>query len=341
MQEDYTPPNPRDDLPTTPSYEDAMPGNTTPTNAEVAASSAATSPDVAAAAPTAARGRANWTPRAISLAIVAAVVVLALVVTGVVFAANHSSNATPPTAAQIIASATKANLQDTAYTIQDNTTINFSSSATSSTPTTINISGTGKLTKTPARNDVTLTIPLIGTQNPIEGLTDGATLYLNVGTLGGLLGNQFGSLVPAGKWLEVPLGQTPNVLDYSRLTNLKVVGSDTVNGKATWHLQGTVNAPTSAKGSTTTTTTTATEDLWFFQDTYFPAKFVINASGDLSGLAGMMGGKTSNGATPSGATSTATVSFTSWNTGLTITPPAPSQVVSLPSNIPGLTTPTP
>lgn len=315
-----------DDLPTTPFYPDAPVGPT--------------QPDVATPPPPPTASTVPWVQRNLLLAIVAGVVVLALLITGVVYAASHGLGSSPPNAASIIANANKANLKDASYAIQDKTAVDFGATGS---PVVLDIKGTGKLTKMPNRNDITLNVSLLG-QVPIEVLTDGNTGYLNLGALSGILGGQIPGFTSAdsGKWLKVPLGsQSVNLLDYSHLTNLKYIGSDKINGKATWHIQGTLSAgtvPTPTAGSTAKAQAT-TEDLWFFQDTYFPAQFQLQASANLAGLPlpGLTGNNVTRAATPTPApapsegTSDATLTFTNWNSGLTITPPDPGSVVSLPA----------
>ena len=300
-------------------------------------------PPPATAAPTS----RNWVQRNVLVAIVAGVAVLALLISTVAFAASHGGKTTPTSAADVIAAANKAALNDASYKIQDNTTINFTSSTAGSSPTTFNLTGTGKLTKSPARNDIAINFQILGPQTTVEVLTDGTDGYVNLGALGGLLGSQAHFAVAAGQWIKVPLGkQTVNLLDYSHLKNLKLVGAAQINGKATWHIQGTLAADASTPTPTASgvSATPVTEDLWFFQDSYFPAQFTVHLAvnlGDLQ-IPGMPGsGKTTGSATPSTVTTDATLQFTHWNSGITITPPPPGSVISLPTSFPGLPTPTP
>lgn len=291
----------------------------------------------------------NWVQRNLLLAIVTAVAVLGLLISTVAFAASHGGKTTPTSAADVIANANKAALNDATYKILDNTTINFSSSTAGSSPTTFNLTGTGKLTKSPARNDIAINFQLFGPQTTIEVLTDGTDGYVNLGALGGLFGSQLHMAATSGQWIKVPLGkQSPNLLDYSHLTNLKLIGAAQLNGKATWHIQGTLAADTAKTTPTPTpsgaSATPVTEDLWFFQDTYFPAQFTVHLAvnlGDLK-IPGLPGSSnTSGAATPSTVTTDATLQFTNWNSGITITPPPPSSVIGLPTGFPGQPSPTP
>ena len=345
MDPNTTPTN-GDEVPATP-YGQA--GETTPTQPDLPAT-----PDVApVAAPAPARATSNNAGVRVALVgVVAAVVVIALIVAGVAFAKTRS---TTPTASDILASAKSAKLNDTTYTLTDHVTANLGGATTGSFPTTLDITGNGKLTANPARNDVTIAIPLLGAQNTIEVLTDGSDLYANLGNLAGLLsilGTTNGTpttppTTSGPPWVKVPVGQPiPTALDYSHLQNVKLIGAEKVNGKDTWHLQGTLNiagmtsatpnpgiaaTATAVATQTGASVTPVTEDLWFQQDTYFPAKVTVNFSANLGNLASLTGGTTATPAptttpTNSQVTSAATVLFTAWNSGITITPPPASQV---------------
>ncbi|MBA3825413.1 MAG: hypothetical protein H0X24_16130 [Ktedonobacterales bacterium] len=338
-----------DESPATP-YGQA--GDIVPTQPDLPAA-----PDVAPVA-TPASARATTNPagvRAILVGVVAAVVAIALIVAGVAYAKTRS---TTPTASEILANAKNAKLTDTTFTLTDHMTANLGGSTTSAFPTTLDITGNGKLTKAPVRNDVTITIPLLGAQNSIEVLTDGSDIYANVGNLAGLLssigttttGTPTTPPTTSGPpWIKIPVGQPiPTVLDYSHVQNVKLIGAEKVNGKDTWHLQGTLNiaglsgsatpnpgiaaTATAIATQTGASVTPVTEDLWFQQDTYFPAKLTVKFSANLGNLAALMGSTT---ATPTPATPTptnsqiasdATVIFTAWNSGITITPPPANQV---------------
>jgi hypothetical protein len=313
-----------------------------PTSSDLPAQPAGTPPPPASAPP-ATTGKGGPTPRLLLLAGVAAVVVLALIASAVAFARGLINQT--PTPGAILSSAENAHLTDASYAIADQLTLVYTSSSSGGAPTTLDMTGTGKLTKSPARNDVTLSIPLLGAQNTVEVITDGTDVYVNIGALADLLGGS-GVNVPKGKWVKVPVGMAiPTVLDYSHLTNLKLIGAETINGKATWHIQGTLSVHTGSgtttanPGASATATAVATqyglsvppvtEDLWFQQGTYYPAKFVVTFSASAT-KAPSFGGA-AGGTGPAHVTNTATLTFNAWNTGATITVPSPSQVVSLPA----------
>jgi hypothetical protein len=303
-----------------------------------------------AAASMAPPSRTNPGLRTLVLAGIGALVVVALAIAGIAFARSAIAQTGTPTPSQILASATSANLNDAAYTFTDALALSYTQAGSTTTgePTTFNLMGSGKLTKSPARNDITLTIPLFGSQNSIEAITDGSDLYVNPGNLASVLGGSQGATLN-GKWIKIPVGmQIPTVLDYSHLKNLKLIGGETVNGKDTWHIQGTLSAPSGSgtssadPGASATATAVATqyglsvqpvtEDLWFAKDTYFPVQFKLHFAASVAKAPAIGGGK-ATGSGPASVTSDGTVTFTQWNSGLTITVPA--NVINV-SDIPGM-----
>ncbi len=342
MQPTDLPPQGGDDGLTTP--DPTYFSDNAPTSGDLAATPSGDAPPPPATTPPAVTGGRGPNPRLLLLAGVATVVVLALVASAVAFARGMLNQT--PTPSAILTSAENAHLTDATYTLTDQLTLVYTSSSSGGTPTTLNLTGNGKLTKSPTRNDVTLSIPLLGAQNTIEVITDGSDVYANIGALADLLGGS-GVNVPKGKWIKVPAGMAiPTILDYSHLTNLKLIGTDTINGKATWHIQGTLSMPHGAgaatpnPGASATATAVATqyglsvppvtEDLWFQQGTYYPAKFVVNFSASAT-KAPSIGGSKGGSAGPAHVTNAATLTFSEWNTGATVTVPSPDQVVSLPS----------
>jgi hypothetical protein len=277
-----------------------------------------------AAATTAGNGPSrNWL---IGLAGALAAVIVILIIVLVVVATA------PPSATKILQNAKNANLKDATYSITAPLTINFSTSGTSA-PTTVTLTGTGKLTTaksttTPSANDVSVSIPLIGSQNAIEAITVNKNLYLNLGALASLLG---GTPSTAAQWLSVPIGNTSiNLLSYSNLKDLKYIGSETINGHSTWHIRGTLSVtgenatPTASSTSTAPISGSATEDLWIRQDNSFPAKmqmtFNVSTAGlNLPSTSGTGTGGTT--ATPQAISGAMTLLFTAWNSNLDIAAP--------------------
>lgn len=335
-----------------------VPAYQTPTSAPPMYTTPASAPPVFPPAGTDAPASVSPTPRSnagLRLAVlggIGAVIVLALIFAGVAFARGAFAQASTPTPSQILASANSANLKDATYTFTDTLALSYTQpgSTTTGEPTTFTLSGSGKLTKSPARNDITLTIPLFGQQNSIEAITDGSDAYVNPGNLGSVLGGKQGAALD-GKWIKIPVGmQIPTVLDYSHLTNLKLIGGETVNGKDTWHIQGTLSAPTGSgtstadPGASATATAVATqyglsvqpvtEDLWFAKDTYYPVQFKLHFAASVANAPSFGSGNgKATGSGPASVTSDGTVTFTAWNSGLSIT--VPTNVISV-SDIPGL-----
>jgi hypothetical protein len=85
------------------------------------------------------------------------------------------------------------------------------------------------------------------------------------------------------------------------LKNVTLVGSDTVDGTAVWHIKGTTT-PTTQSGES------GTADLYVTKDKYLPKKVVETVTGSAAG--------------------TFTLLFTSYDTGITIDLPPADQVQS-------------
>jgi hypothetical protein len=95
------------------------------------------------------------------------------------------------------------------------------------------------------------------------------------------------------------------------LQNPGLVGTETINGVQTYHLRGTVQTPVTPGANQSIETTT--EDLWMRQSDYYPVKIVAHGAGSSKGTS---------------ITVDVTATFTAWNSGVTITPPAPDQVTT-------------
>lgn len=272
---------------------------------------------------------------------VAALVALLAIFAGVMGAHALST----PSPSDILANAKKAALKDASFGIQGQVGFTADNQA-GAAPATTSFNGKGVMTLTPAtRNDVTLTVALLGPQSKIEVLTDSNTLYAQVGGLSSL------GISSNGKWIKFskPSQEQPKtVLDsYDYLHNVTLVGSETVNGHDTWHIKG--NLTTTASGSSSATATavasqtgvkasgTATEDLWVTKDNYYPAKIQVHVNGNVdlgnlsSGLSGLgdLGGLGINAPSTAGITLDATINFTAWNSGASVTVPAANDVVDI------------
>jgi hypothetical protein len=212
--------------------------------------------------------------------------VLALSACGV---GGLGASATPtatPTAAMILQQAKQAKVTDATFTM----TLNGTTSGTAFTGT-----GNGKLTTNPNRSDVTFNLTAAGLQIAFESITDAATnsTYTKYTSP---------AILATDKWKKSTSGagaspvDTSSLTNYGDLSNVTLVGKDTVNGAAVWHLKGS-SASTSAPG---------TADLYIRQDNYYPVKLDVQSTGATSG--------------------DFTLVFTAVNSGITISLPPADQV---------------
>lgn len=218
-------------------------------------------------------------------------------------ASSPGATTTPtPTAAQILQSASNVSIKDMAFT--------FTLTMTASGQTT-NASGSAELTKTPSRVEMSISVPVSGTPISFMFIADAATniSYAKFGP------NSLG--LPTTVWYKISIGSALGSLtslgnlassyaNYSSLTNTTLVGSDTINGVAVWHIHGTdTSGATPTAGTTPTGSTTV--DVYFRKDNYYPVQATITGGG-----------------------LNMTITFTGINTGLTIALPPASEVKPLP-----------
>lgn len=196
-----------------------------------------------------------------------------------------------PTAQQILDHAKNAKIDDATFTMVLNSAFGGQ---------TFDGNGNGKITKNPQRADIVLAMTGSGLTLNVEVITDGATNA----TYTKISGLDLPGFDPT-KWTKTTNGSssaspfdTSQFTDYAQLDNAKLVGTETVNGHATWHLTGT----------TTSSGETANEDLHIAQDTYYPVKAIITTTGTTA--------------------TTATITFTGINTGISIDLPPADQVTS-------------
>jgi hypothetical protein len=212
--------------------------------------------------------------------------VLSLAACGVGATGSVAPTPTPtPSAQQILQRASAVSINDAAFT--------FSGTVTSAGQTT-NISGSGKFTKSPARFEMQISGTFSGIQISPTFIVDAATntVYIKFGpnSLGispdvwykGAATGSLGSFASIGSEIAGSAG-------YSSLTNVTLVGTDTVNGVAVWHVRG-----TDKNG--------ATDDVYVRQDNYYPVKVIVSGNG-----------------------TNLTITFTSVNTGVSITLPTQTQ----------------
>ncbi|MFI5273425.1 MAG: hypothetical protein ACHQ4H_10385 [Ktedonobacterales bacterium] len=185
-----------------------------------------------------------------------------------------------PDAASILHAAQAIQINDAAFTI----TLNVSASGS-----TVSGTGNGKITRSPDRAELDLTLNTAGQQVGFNEIVDGTSKSAYV---------QIPSLSP--KWTKTSsnaaiLGSS-EITSFSQLQNAKVIGVEQLNGSAVWHLQGT----DTVQGET------ATVDLYVRQENNYPARFKVHGSGT----------------TPLDLT----IDFTSINTGVTISLPAAGDI---------------
>lgn len=215
--------------------------------------------------------------------------------------------AAPGSAADILNHAKAAQVKDAKFTI--------AVTAGSPTSNVATANGTGVLTTTPERTDisfssVTLSVGPINNTSSAEFITDASSgIYVKVPAL--------------SQWVSVPSQEfgavigTVDFLHYDQLQSPTLVGTETVNGFTTYHIQGLLQSLVGAGG--TNTTVAFVEDLWLRQSDYYPIKVQDQNAASVAGTP-----------TATAATTTPTtdnrkvvelVTFNAWNTGATITLP--------------------
>jgi hypothetical protein len=250
--------------------------------------------------------------------------------------------------------ASSATVKDLTFTMKFTVSMDLSSSSQGKEQFTETMTATGKETLAPRRTQMDMSMamdvpglsgltggglyPLTGgqalTMNTIVDY-DSQTAYIKSSLFDSLLK---GSSDTPATWYKMPFASvgdlgvdTSMYIDYSKLKNAKLIGSETINGVAVWHLRAIENIEQSAPGlgaaSARTTAGSvglnATTDYYFRKDNYRPVKVVISGtdtlSGPDSGSASGAGTMTMNGE----------MDFTSFNTGISISLPPPSEVKSL------------
>ncbi len=171
---------------------------------------------------------------------------------------TSSRGATPtatPDANAILQQAAKVDYTDVTFDLTLSTTL---------LGQTVNGTGSGALTKSPERAQLTLTIPITAngqtTQIKVETIADSATktTYTRTTTNG-----------VVGRWTKTTStsSSSGSNVDVTGLTslnayaNVKLIGSETIDGVAVWHIQATPGAApttTATAAATAATTKTAT-----------------------------------------------------------------------------------
>lgn len=239
-----------------------------------------------------------------SLVLVALVGLLALLALAACSRATTQAKTTPtPDAKTLLQQASKVNYKDVKFTLAFTMTIQGQ---------TITGTGSGKATANPQRVDEVLNFPLTSNgktlQVTIEAIMDMAT---NAGYLKytGIPGH-------TTKWTKMSLTSMAATtgIDFNSLNNfdsyqnVKLIGAETIDGVAVWHIRADLPMTTSTPAArastptaTTATTATTTEDVYIRQDNFYPLKATAHTSGS----------------TPIDMT----ITFTQYDTGASITLP--------------------
>jgi hypothetical protein len=221
--------------------------------------------------------------------------IITLAVSILVAVAGCSSNtggtsATLPSGSTILAGAEQAPLKDATFTL--------STLQAYQSPNT----GSGMLTTFPKR-----TVTVIGTgTEEVRRLTDSTGYFLlSAGASGA---DKFKTcimqIVQNDPDVALFLLQ-PDFLDYAQLQELKVLGSEKMNGIATWHLVGS-RPVTGPLARTLPGPEIVKEDLWFRKNDFYPTKLTYAITPTSGGV----------------AYEVITLVFLKWDTGLTL--PVPS-----------------
>ncbi len=226
-------------------------------------------------------------------------------------AANTKPTPTPtatqsPQALEILRHVAAANMQNA------HVAINASANTQNGNVSTMS---TGVMAFNPFQADLTTTGTYLSQPLNAEEIVTGGSLYVKMAN--------------SATWQKYSLDQLSastalNPSDFSpenitALANVRVVGTETVDGVKVYHLQGTgqkslsqltgVSAALSALGADPNQKVAYTADLDVRTDTYQLVRFQAHAA--------------------SGAiTADVTAAFTAWNMGVTITPPPASQVTN-------------
>jgi hypothetical protein len=259
-------------------------------------------------------------------------------------ACGTSTAKAPPTAAELLQSATNAlNLNgtstssdaikdltfDTKFTIDMDLSGLTGTPSASATPTatsvTMTMTAKGKQTQDPRRAQMDMQMALLGQNVTMSIIMDyaGSAGYVNAAGLGALAGSSATSSKPwykvSGSWLSSLGGDTSMYMDLSKLKDAKMIGGETINGVKVWHLRATQDlsqalpgAGGAATGAGSDASMKVTMDYFFRQDNSWPVKVTVGGTASLAGLGSLK--------------LNAEMNFTAINTGVKITLPDPSEV---------------
>jgi hypothetical protein len=204
-----------------------------------------------------------------------------------------------PSAQQIYDSSNASKMRDAAVTFSGSNNASASASP-------ISVTGDGEIVKKPAAFKLHMVLQLSSAQTggsvTIDAIEVKSKDYVKFNTsLSGL--GSFGS----DKYIVTDATGDATALT-PRLSNLKLVGEETIHGNKCWHLTG---------DSKDTNGKVSTENLWVRESDYYPVREKLSA------LPGVN--------LPSGAASTAldlslTIDFSNYDTGAVISAPDASQI---------------
>lgn len=153
--------------------------------------------------------------------------------------------------------------------------------------------GVMKFLVDPARSDAILTLTVAGTTATVEEIDDisAAVVYARPVSA---------SVAASGTWKKLSVSDNSlnyaQILAFDNLSNAQLVGEETQQGTAVWHIRGDIIGKS----------ITSTGDVYIRKDTYYPVKTVITDSG--------------------AAPTITTLTYTAFNTGFSIAIPPDSQV---------------
>ena len=226
-----------------------------------------------------------------------------------------------PTAQQIFDKAKNTHWKDAAFTLTASGTTSATGSAAN-----IKMTGTGQTVTNPQANTVHITVDITGQgvngTITIDGITVNGKAYTKSQiNLPGLpsTGSDKYSVANAS---TSSLGSLSS-LGQTNLSQVRVVGEETIRGDKCWHLEGV----SSASGASTSATpaASATADVWVRKSDYYIVRIQAASAGDLGNLFGAAAG----GASPNSTSNfSMTIDFSNFNSGVQISAPPASEIGS-------------
>ena len=214
-------------------------------------------------------------------------------------AASSPSAGTSQQAQQILQRVQQANLQSA--------DVNLLATETSSSRGTVSTS-TGQITLHPARAQLSTSLSSASTssgttQQKAQEVYDNGYLYVKLGNQTKwtrYTGPNVSNTTSEAAGQAAPYVSLQNLV---QMQNLQLVGTETVNGVTTYHLHATGRQTANGQSAS------YTEGLWVSQSDYQPVKMMVQAQTNVGQLA-------------------TTATFSNWNGGQTINPPAASEITN-------------